>query len=71
MSLSVRRLLLFPLLAIGCSALSGCLVVTAVDVAADTVKAGVGVTSAVVGGTVDVLTESKEEKEKKEKKANK
>ncbi len=36
--------------------LQGCIIGTAIDVAAETVEAGVGITGAVVGTAVDVVT---------------
>lgn len=36
--------------------LQGCLVGAVIDVAAETVEAGVGITGAVAGGVVDVVT---------------
>lgn len=66
----MKRLLLFPAL-MACAFLSGCLAATAVGVAANTVEAGVKVTGAVVGATVDAVTTSDEEKEKKEAKKQK
>lgn len=43
------------LLMIACG-LQGCIIGTAIDVAAETVEAGVGITGAVVGTTIDVVT---------------
>ena len=62
-----RRVLLFPMIMSACF-LSGCLAATAIEVAAETVEAGVEVTGAVVGASVDAVTTSKDEREAKKKK---
>lgn len=67
MSKVLKRLFLFPTV-MACAFLSGCIVATAVDVAAETVETGVKVTGAVVGAGVDAVTTSQEEREKKEQK---
>jgi hypothetical protein len=60
-----------PVLA-GGLALSGCIVLTAADLAVGTVRTAAGITGAVVGGAVDLVTESEEERAiKAEKEAKK
>jgi hypothetical protein len=57
---------------VGGLALSGCIVLTAADLAVGTVRTAAGVTGAVVGGAVDLVTESEEERAiKAEKEAKK
>ncbi len=52
-------------------ALGGCLAAAAVEVVAETVEAGVEITGAVVGTTVDVITPDGDDDDKKEKKKKK
>jgi hypothetical protein len=42
-------------------ALQGCIAVTVVEIAAETIEAGVEITGAVVGSVVDVITPEDEE----------
>ena len=58
-----RAKLTLALLGIGAPVLSGCIVATAVDIAAETVEAGVEVTGAVIGTGVDLVTTSEDEKD--------
>jgi hypothetical protein len=67
------RLAAVPLAVASTLALSGCLVGTAIDIAAETVEAGVEITGAVAGAAVDVVVpgdgkDDDEEKDKKKKK---
>ncbi len=64
-SLFPRKLIFSAVMA--CSFLSGCVAATAIEIAAETVEAGVEVTGAVVGTTVDKVTTSKEERKAKKK----
>ncbi|MAK62841.1 MAG: hypothetical protein CMK09_17875 [Ponticaulis sp.] len=56
------------LIGLGSPVLTGCLAATAIDIAAETVEAGVEITGAVVGTSVDLVTTSEEERERKRKK---
>lgn len=55
----ILKLLLLPVALL----MQGCIVATVVEVAAETVEAGVEVTGAVVGGVVDVVTPDDDEDE--------
>lgn len=65
MNVKVFLVLLFA--GLGSPFLSGCIAATAIHVASETVQAGVGVTGAVIGTSVDMVTTSDEEREKKKK----
>lgn len=66
MTRSIKRYFLFPAIMMA-SFLSGCIAATAIEVAAETVEAGVEITGAVVGAGVDAVTTSKDEREAKKK----
>lgn len=53
------KIILASLAAFACTTLSGCIIASAAG-------AAVGVTGAVVGGTVDMVTTSQEEKDRKD-----
>lgn len=63
MSFRVFFVLLFA--GLGSPFLSGCVAATAISVASETVQAGVGVTGAVIGTSVDLVMTSDEERERK------
>ncbi|HBH90166.1 MULTISPECIES: hypothetical protein [Ponticaulis] len=52
------------LAAMAAFSLSGCIATTAVGLAAETVEAGVEITGAVIGTSVDLVTTSEEERER-------
>lgn len=54
-TLAFRRLIAVLLILLSLTVLQGCILGTVVDVAAETVEAGVELTGAVVGTTVDVV----------------
>ena len=60
----VRKSAAIVSLLIAGGSLSGCIATTAIDLAAETVEAGVGITGAVVGTTVDKVTTSEAERER-------
>lgn len=62
-----KHLFIMPLLASLCL-LQGCVVATAIDIASETVQAGVGVTGAVIGAGVDIVTDDDDDDKKSDKK---
>ena len=59
-----RTVSLLALAGVSLPMLSGCIATTAVGLAAETVEAGVEITGAVIGTSVDLVTTSDEEREK-------
>lgn len=68
MSHAAKAIAALSLVGLGSPVLTGCLAATAIDIAAETVEAGVEITGAVIGTSVDLVTTSEEEREKKKKK---
>ena len=62
--MSIRAFMALLFAGLGSPFLSGCIAATAINLAAETVEAGVEITGAVVGTSVDLVTTSDEERER-------